>query len=116
VQANSLSPEDPIPDPWPSFSYRIETEGKFIVYSGDLGIYSDLDKVIGDGCNALLLETGHFTMEIAHEYLKNKAVGHVYFTHNGRSIINDLPGAVEKAKFLFGNRATICNDKMTIEL
>lgn len=107
---------NPSPAPWQSFTYRIEAENKTIVYSGDLGNYSDLDQAIGDGCDAILLETGHFTMEKACEYLRDKNVRHVYFTHNGRAIINDYPNAVKKAEELFNGNATICNDGLSVEL
>lgn len=107
---------DPSPAPWISFTYRIEAEGKSVIYSGDVGNYADLDNAIGDGCDALLLETGHFTLEKAKDYVQNKNVGHLYFTHNGRTIINDYYGAVDKVKTLFNNKATICNDKMTVEI
>lgn len=103
-------------EPWLSFSYRIEAEGKSIVYSGDVGSYSDLDPVIGDGCDAVLIETGHFSMDDAHKYLKDKNVGHVYFTHNGRPIMYDLENARKKAALLFNGNATICNDRMCVEI
>lgn len=52
---------------WLSYSYRIEAEGKSIVYSGDVGAYSDLDDVIGTGCDILILETGHFKIDTAYQ-------------------------------------------------
>lgn len=107
---------DPTPNPWLSFTYRIEAEGKSIVYSGDLGNYTNLDDAIGDGCDALLLETGHFTIEKAFDYFQTKNIGHLYFTHNGRAIINDYSGSLEKVENLFNGNATICNDRMTVEI
>lgn len=102
--------------PWMSFSYRIKAEGKSIIYSGDLGNYSDLDIAIGHGCDVILLETGHFKIEQAYEYLKNKEFGRLFFTHNGREIINDYEGSVKKVADLFGKKASICNDRTTINL
>lgn len=103
-------------DPWFSFSYRIEAEGKRIVYSGDVGNYTELDDVIGDGCDALLIETGHHRMEDVYNYTKNKNIGKIYFTHNGREITGDISAAKEKARQLFGDRGIICEDKAVFEL
>lgn len=99
---------------WKSFAYRIEAEGKTIVYSGDLGSYSDLDPVIGTGCDALLLETGHFSIEQAHEYLSDKSYGHLYFTHNGRTFYNGYDAAIKKVETLFGDKATVCYDGLEV--
>ncbi|MBQ2615146.1 MAG: ribonuclease Z [Clostridia bacterium] len=99
-----------------SYSYRIEAEGKSVVYSGDVGLYTDLDPVIGDGCDALLIETGHFGIDIAYDYIKDKNVKRVFFTHNGREIINDREGSLAKVARLFEGRGTICEDTLTVEL
>ena len=101
---------------WLAFSYRIEVDGKAIVYSGDLGKHTDLDPVIGDGCDAILIETGHFTLDQTWEYLKDKNIGHVYFTHNGRTIRNDMEAAHKKVQELWNGKATICHDRMIVEL
>ena len=103
-------------DPWRSFSYRIECEGKVIVYSGDIKLYTDLDEVMGDGCDVAIVETGHFGIDAVHEYMSKKNVGHVFFNHNGREVLAGREAACEKLKKLFGDGVTLCEDGMAVEL
>jgi ribonuclease BN (tRNA processing enzyme) len=103
-------------EPWQSFSYKIETEGKKIVYSGDVASYSELDELIGEHCDALIIETGHFVINDAYEYTKDKKIDRIFFTHNGREIIFGTEECNARVKKLFGGRATICEDGMTVEL
>lgn len=95
-----------------SYSFLVECEGKRIVYSGDIGTYSDLDPIIGTGCNTLLIETGHFGINDVYGYTKDKSVEKIYFTHNGREILNFPKEAAMKVQQLFGDRAVICYDGM----
>lgn len=101
---------------WISFSYLIEAEGKRIVYSGDLYEYNELDRLIGDYCDAVIIETGHFGIDKTYEYLKNKNTKRVYFSHNGREIINFPKESQEKVERYFEGRGTIAEDKMTVEI
>ena len=101
---------------WISFSYLIEGEGKRIVYSGDLKDYTELDRLIGDYCDAVIIETGHFGIDKAYEYLKNKNAARVYFSHNGREILNFPKESQEKVARYFEGRATIAEDKMTVTI
>ena len=56
----------------------IEAEGKKVLYSGDLGEYSDLDGVLGEHeVDVLIAETGHFAIEHVYEYTKDKKIGKV---------------------------------------
>jgi len=102
--------------PWRSFSYRLEAEGKSIVYSGDVKQFHELDSLIGSGCDGLIIETGHHGVDAVYEYTKGKNIGHVFFSHNGREILNDPERAREKAARYFGGRGLICEDGMTVEL
>ncbi len=102
-----------------SFSYRIEAEGKVVVYSGDVGHkggYAELDAAIGEGCDALLLETGHFSVEAACDFAKARPIRHLYFTHHGREILNSPDGCRERIRSLLGERATVAEDRDIIEL
>ena len=101
---------------WISYSFLIEAENKKIVYSGDLKAYSELDALIGEHCDALIIETGHFGIDDVHEYLKNKSVDRVFFSHNGREILNFQKESKEKVELYFEGRGSICEDKMTVEL
>lgn len=101
-------------DCWRSFTFRIECEGKAVVYSGDVASCDDLNGAVGDGCDALIMETGHHKIMDIHSYWQTKKIGTVYFNHCGREILNDPEGATVKLKNLFGRRAVMCEDAMTV--
>ena len=101
---------------WKSFSFLIESKGKRIVYSGDVKNYSELDSLIDAGCDALIIETGHFGIDDVYAYTRDKNIGKVYFTHNGREILNHPEESNRKISALFGEKAVICFDGMTVAL
>lgn len=106
-------------EPWRAFCYKIECEGKTIVFSGDVGKYEDLDEPIGDGCDAVLVETGHYGgygIDPMYEYTKGKNIGMVFFIHSGREILNYPEESKAKVKNHFGDKAMICEDGMIYEL
>lgn len=103
----------PLKGKWQSYSFLIECEGKRIVYSGDVRSYSELDPVIGDGCDGLIIETGHFKIDDVYAYCKDKPVGKVYFSHNGGEFLQFPEAAGEKVRRLFDDSATVCYDGMT---
>ena len=99
-----------------SYSFLIECEGKRIVYSGDLKSYSELDAAIGEGCDAVIGETGHHKIIDVLAYVSKKSIGSFYFTHHGREILNDRAAAEERVASLFEGRAQIAYDGMTVEV
>ena len=101
---------------WVSYSFKIETEGKTVVYSGDIRYCEELDPIIGDGVDALIIETGHFGIDDIRDYTKDKNIGKILFNHNGREIINYPEKSQEKVDTYFGGKAIICRDKMTLEI
>lgn len=101
---------------WRAFGYRMEGEGKSVVFSGDIGDYTDMDPLIGDGCDLLLVETGHMNIDGVYEYTRGKRIGRVVFVHNGREILHDPVGSEAKVARLFGGRGVIGHDAMTIEV
>ena len=99
-----------------SYSYKMEAEGKKIIYSGDLKSYNDLDRIIEDGCDGLIIETGHFGIDDVRDYVKDKNIGKIFFSHNGREIINYPEKSQKKIDGYFEGRALICKDAMTVEI
>lgn len=99
-----------------SYSYVIQSEGKRLVYSGDLGAYTDLDSAIADGCDGLIIETGHFGIDAVKEYTATKKIGMLFFSHNGREIINNPEASRRKVERYFGTCGVICEDGMSFEL
>ena len=99
-----------------SYSYLIESEGKRLVYSGDVANYADLDAFLMDGCNGLVIETGHFGIDAVRDYVADKNIGKIFFSHNGREILNNPEMSQKKIEKYFGDKAMICEDGMTVEL
>ena len=95
-----------------SYSFLIETDGKKIVFSGDVRTPSELDSLIGSGCDCLIMETGHHTVLDVCEYALNHGARRLLFTHNGREILESPETAEEKASLLHGN-AAVCYDGFT---
>ncbi len=99
-----------------SFSYEIRCEGKQVVYSGDVGHYEELDEALKNGCDALIIETGHYGIDAVHTYTQDKDIKNIFFSHNGREILNDPERAQEKMDAQFKGQAVICEDGMVVEL
>ncbi len=104
--------------PWESFSLRIEAANRSVVYSGDVAKPEDVDPLLVDGCDLVLMETGHHTVEGVCEYLKdsNHEYGTLGFVHHGRAILADPHGELEKARSIVGDRVFLAEDEMTIDL
>jgi len=98
-----------------SYSYVIETEGKKIVYSGDVKSLEELCDSVGEGCDILLCETGHHKVEDVCRFAEAHGVGRLLFTHNGRQIICDPE---ESQRIIDESQVDglICRDGMRIEL
>ena len=100
---------------WHSYSYLIESSGKRIVFSGDVGAPSELDSLIGDGCDVLIMETGHHSVSSVLEYAKSKNIKKLLFNHHGREILRDRDAALALIS-ASGVDANICYDMMTFEV
>ena len=116
VTASHTEHMKPIDGQWQSYAFLIEGDGKKLVYSGDVKAYEEMDGLIGDGCDGLIIETGHFVIDDVYAYAKDKPVGNIYFNHNGREILCGLNEAEEKIQKLFGGKAVIAYDTMTTTL
>ena len=78
-----------------SYSYRIEIEGKIVVFSGDVRSPQDLAPVVGEGCDVLLCETGHHPVKSVCDFVDAHTVGRLVFTHHGREILYEKPSVQE---------------------
>ena len=100
---------------WHSYSYLIEADGKRVVFSGDVGKPSEVDSLVGDGCDALIMETGHHSVASVLAYAETKNVKRLYFNHHGREILRDR----DAANALLAKRkidAVICHDGLVVEI
>lgn len=102
-------------DGWHSYSYLIEAEGKRIVFSGDVLAASELDPLIGEGCDLLIMETGHHAVEDVCRYAEEHSVKRLLFTHHGREILHDPQAAEERLKQKTVD-AHVCEDGETFFL
>jgi len=103
--------------PWQSFSFRIEADGKCIVFSGDVKDVRELDPLL-DGCDLFLMETGHHKVEDVCGYLKDakKNVARLGFIHHGSAILEAPDRELAKAKAILGDKVFVADDGMTLEL
>ncbi|MBL7162038.1 MAG: hypothetical protein ISS57_05475 [Anaerolineales bacterium] len=103
---------------WKSFSYRIETDDRSIVYSGDLLSVNEIDSLVESGCDLLLMETGHHQVEDVCHYLKgpSKSFGRLVFTHHGLAILADPDGELKKAREILGDVVLLASDGMVYDL
>ena len=96
-----------------SYSFRIKMDGKTVVFSGDVKDIDDIDKVVQDGCDYLIMETGHHNMDDIIEYVENHNVDNLLFNHHGRYIIENRKEAEKKAAAC-KKKAILCKDKLKI--
>ena len=97
------------------FTYRIETEGKKIVFSGDIGKPEDLIPAVEEGCDLLLCETGHHTVESVCRFAEAHGVKKLIFLHHGREILENRP-TVAEAINACAVPVSIANDKDVVDL
>lgn len=96
------------------FSYRIETEGKKIVFSGDIGKPEDLVPVVEGGCDLLLCETGHHTVQSVCDFAESHGVKKLILVHHGREVLEGRPTVMEAIR---GCRipVTVANDADVVD-
>lgn len=103
--------------PWQSFSFLIEAEGRRIVYSGDVKDLSELFPWLEDGCDLLLMETGHHHPDEVCQRLLDGGfpIGSLRFLHHGRDILYDYGGMLQKCRAILPS-VDFCNDRDTVEI
>ena len=74
-----------------SFSYLIELMDKRLVFSGDVRDMDDLLAPVQDGCDILICETGHHSVEAVCNFAQSNKVKRLIFTHHGREILESRP-------------------------
>lgn len=101
---------------WRCFSFRIEAEGRNLVYSGDVKDVRELEPLLDD-CDLLLMETGHHAVDDVCRYLASRSgrLGQLLFIHHGRAILRDPEGELARARAILGDRVAIADDGTTIE-
>lgn len=103
---------------WLSYSYKIYTAGKKIVFSGDMRSIDELDTFLTD-CDILLVETGHHRpWEIAGKIRKNANwnVRKLVFVHHGRDFLNHPEKTLQAATEAWGSKPLFVDDGTVINL
>ena len=104
-------------DRWRSFSYRMETENKVLVWSGDVAKPEELAPLL-PGADLVLIETGHHKPENVCRFILSHTEfsGTLGFIHHGRTILNDFEGELQRARDLLGSRVFFARDGDTRQL
>ena len=101
---------------WQSFSYRISCEGKTIIFSGDVKSTDDLVPFLTDGCDLLLMETGHHHPDDVARNVENYRVDMLGYIHCGRDILENYAGSEQAIREIRKERFFIAEDATTREL
>ena len=103
---------------WKSYSYRVTCEGKTVILSGDIRSIDDIDVFLADGCDALLIETGHHHPADVAATLKERAysIGHLFYVHSGRRILNEYEESYRAIAEIWKDGFTIAEDATTAVL
>lgn len=109
---------EPAPgQPWLSYSFLLEAEGKKVFFSGD---FRDLSEILPplEGADLVFLETGHHRASQLCQELKDSgsSFGTVAFYHHGLEILNDREGELAAAKAVLGGQMTFSSDGSVYEL
>lgn len=104
---------------WRSFSFRIRTDGKTVLFSGDVRSVDELEGFLADGCSLFLMETGHHDpTEIAAYLTAHPAysVGKLVFLHHGRCFLNQCEEKTEEVRRQYAGDFAVAYDGMTLTL
>ena len=109
---------DPKPgEPWRSYSFQLEAQGKKILYSGD---FRDLSELLPwlDGADLVFLETGHHrACQLCQELVQSGAAfGQVVFYHHGVEILGGFSSELALAQEVLGSRVAFADDGTCVEL
>ena len=101
---------------WHSFSYRITCENKTIIYSGDVKSIDDIAPFLKDGCDLLLMETGHHHPDDVAQAVEQYKVDMLGYVHCGRDILNNYEESEKAVRNIRQDRFFIAEDATTREL
>jgi ribonuclease BN (tRNA processing enzyme) len=101
-----------------SYSFRIKAEGRTIIGSGDVRSTDDLAPFLEEGCDLLLMETGHHSApKLCQEWKeRNYRIGRILFIHHGREMLKDQSEVAERCAAAWGEPVMIAYDGMEVEL
>ena len=99
-----------------AYSFRIDAGGRRIIYSGDLKHPAELDKWVKEGCDLLMMETGHHSSVKICDRWKNEPVKHLLFIHHGREYQAYPFETLRKCRRIWKARLDFANENTLMEL
>ena len=97
-----------------SYSFRIETQGKALVYSGDIKRFDDLFPIL-DGADTLLLEMAHCKPNNLEE-LAGCRIRSIVLTHLHERYYDRPADLLKAARKILGSKVTVAEDNLELEL
>ena len=78
---------------------------------------SELADLVGDGCDLLLMETGHHDVTEVCAFVQDSGweYGRLFFIHHGLAVLADYEGERQKAKGILGDRVDLAYDGLAID-
>lgn len=101
-----------------SYSFLIKCENKRIIFSGDVRSSADMECFLKDGCDLLMMETGHHSAPKLCQEWKDKGfnIGKVLFIHHGREILADPAGVKARCEAVWSVPVIIAHDGLEMEI
>lgn len=101
-----------------SYSFRIESAGASVVYSGDVAQPSDVEPLLSGGCGLLLMETGHHSVEDVCYWVREQRnlIETLGLLHHGPHVQADISRADRVACSILGRKVLITEDGMNVSV
>ena len=103
-------------EPKRAYSFRIEVAGKKIIYSGDVRKPAELDSWVKEGCDLLMMETGHHSSVKVCERWKDEPVKHLLFIHHGREYLAYPFETLRKCRRNWRSKVEFADENTVVEL
>lgn len=100
-----------------SYSFRLKlADGRVVVFSGDIRGLEDMHAWLKEGCDLLIVETGHNTPEkITREIVEKYGnVKDLLFMHHGVWVLDDPLGSKSRCEKIWGAPIVFADNAMTV--
>ena len=113
--AHIQTPEGAKPE---SFSFRIASGGRTVIFSGDVRSVEEIVPWCREGADLLLMESGHHSPPQLCARWRELAcpLRRIMFLHHGREYLNYPQETLRKCRAAWGGEVGFATDRMTLEL
>jgi hypothetical protein len=96
----------------------VEGNGRSLVHSGDVKHIGELAGLVGDGCDLIMMETGHHDVSEVCAYVRDAGwdYGRLLFIHHGLAVLADYEGERQKAKAILADKVDLAYDGLVINV